>query len=330
MSNIGASSRSRPRVGLVVAFATLGDEERKSVEVAWDAASAAAKHWTPAFVAYGLDPVTELAGRADILVYLGESSRFAGVAAEASRTVPVLLVKSTVAALLNHEPGAAPRYRMCTSVRGVSGALASVAPLAPTVDWETLPWPRDLAKPHMDAAERSYVNLSVGAFREAAEARGIRWRSGLPMDSELFSVFLTMHEPASAILAQTALKTWPQCTVLTADGMVSPRAPDGSKWSARLLRVRHWSRQSRSESNRRFREALGEAPPDFDSAGMVFGAMCYLDGAFSEGVSPDQLHLAGWHPGPLGPMRMTPSGRPQPERVVFLRGAQMQVVRIAH
>jgi hypothetical protein len=61
---------------------------------------------------------------------------------------------------------------------------------------------------------------------------------------------------------------------------------------------------------------------------MLFGAMRFLEGAFAAGALPTELHLAGTFPGPLGPMRMTPSGRPEPERLVVFRGGDMKVVTI--
>ena len=330
MSNRDAELRSKKRVGLVVAFAALGDEERHAVEIAWNHAIASAVNWTPAFAAFGLESITDRACASDILVYLGESSRFERVAGEASQRVPVVLVKSTVEELLHRESGSPPRYRMCTGVTGIAKALASVAPLAPTVDWQTLPWPRDvMGLLHLDNAEQSYVDISVAAFRSAAEGRGIRWQRRLPNGGQTFSVFLTMHDPSAAMLAQTALRLWPQCTVLAADGMVATRAPGGEKWPERMLRVRHWSPRSHSTSNRLFREAVrGKRLPDYDSAGMVFGALCFLDRAFATGVLPEELHFAGRHAGPLGLMRMTLSGQPQPERLVVFQGDRMKVITV--
>jgi len=319
------------RVGLVVAFANLGEGERRAAETAWERAVACAEHWRPAFAAYGLTPVTEQARDADILVYLGESSRFEGVAGEASRATPVVFVKSTVEELLARPSGYAPRYRMCTGVRGIARALASVAPPGPTVDWKTLPWPQDVARwTALEDAEMSYVNASIAAFRQAAEARGMAWTTGLPARDEPFSVFLTMHDPGAAILAETALRLWPRCTVLAADGMVSTRAPSGEPWPARLLRVRHWVEGADSESTRAFRARMGGRPlPDFDSAGMLFGTLYFLDRAFGAGGLPGALEDAGDHPGPLGSVRMTASGRPDPERIVVLAGERFRIVEIA-
>lgn len=322
---------SKPvRVGLVVAFANLGEGERQAAKVAWECAVAWAEHWRPAFAAYGLDSVAERAQQSDILVYLGESSRFERVAGEASRHVPVVFVKSTVEGLLNRPEGYAPRYRMCTGVNGIARALASMAPPGPTVDWLTLPWPEDVVRwMHLDQAEASYVRASLGAFREAAEARGIPWTTSLPPQGEAFSVFLTMHDPGAAILADTALRLWSHCTVLAADGMVSTSAPDGSPWSSRVLRVRHWVPGVESESNRAFRQQMqGDPIPDYDSAGMLFGTLYFLDHAFAAGASPCSLEKAGEQLGPLGPLRMTPSGKPDPERVIVLAGEEAHVVEV--
>jgi hypothetical protein len=332
MSNEHARSEraGQVRVGLVVAFAALGNTEEQAIQLAWECATTRAAHWLSAFVAFGLEPVTAQAQGADILVYLGESSRFDNVAGQASGHTPILFVKSTVEELLARPLGAAPRYRMCTGVHGIARALASVAPLAPTVDWQTVPWPAsDRALTHLDEAEMSYVETSVGAFRTAAEKRGIPWRRGLPEGDGPFSVFLTMHDPAAAQLAETALGRWPQATVLAADGMVATRAPSGGSWPERLVRVRHWSPRSRSASNRLFRDALATRPmPDFDSAGMLFGTMCYLDGVFGKGEGASTLEAAGAHTGPLGPMRMTAFGRPEPERIMLFRGERSSTVTI--
>lgn len=325
-----SSQRDKVRVGLVVAFAALGEGERRAAETAWACAVAGAQNWTPAFEAYGLDPVTEQAQTADVLVYLGESSRFQGVAGEASQSVPVVFVKSTVEELLHRPPNAAPRYRMCTGVKGVARALASVAPSGPTVDWKALPWPESVVRlTELDKAEESYVRISVGAFREAAEERGIPWTAEVPAGEQPFSVFLTMHDPAAAKLADAALRLWPNCTVLAADGMVSTASPTGKPWPDRLARVRHWATQSQSESTEAFRELLrGKSLPDFDSAGMLFGTLYFLDHAFGAGAAPSRLESAGEQPGPLGPVTMTASGRPQPERVVIFQGDQVKVVEI--
>ena len=330
MSTGGALSANRFRVGLVVAFAALGEAEQNAVEMAWNCATASAAHWEPAFMAVGLKSVAEEARKADILVYLGESSRFQDVAGEASQRVPIVFVKSTVEDLLDRPADAAPRYRMCTGVKGIARALASVAPPVPTVDWQTLPWPESVVHlTELDEGERSYVNTSIAAFREAAEERDIPWVTGLPSGDNAFSTFLTMHDPAAAVLADTMLCLWPQCNVLAGDGMVSTRTPGGEKWPQRLIRVRHWSSRSRSTGNRLFREAVGNEPlPDFDSCGMLFGTMCFLDSAFSAGGQPAKLESAGRHPGPLGPMRMTCSGRPQPERIIVFRGQQSKVLTI--
>jgi hypothetical protein len=317
------------RVGLVVAFAALGELEEHATRLAWSCAVDCATHWEPAFSAFGLESVTAPAQGADILVYLGESSRFQDVAGEASQETPVVFVKSTVEDLLVRAAGAAPRYRMCTGVTGIAQALASVTPMAPSVNWQTLPWPESVASlTHLDPAELSYVNASVGAFREACARRGIPWLEGLP-EHGAFSVFLTMHDPAAAVLSDTALRLWPESTVLAADGMVSTRAPGGTPWPEQLIRVRHWSPQGRSDCNRRFRKALrDESLPDFDSAGMLFGTMCFLNAAFASGGQPARLDAAGRHPGPLGPVGMTPVGRPQPERIIVLRGEQSSVVTV--
>jgi len=330
MLNPSVSSPNSVQVGLVVAFAALDEVEQRAVEATWQCAVASATHWKPAIATFGLDPVSEQARNVDILVYLGESSRFDGVAGEAAQRVPVVFVKSTVEELLIRPPDAAPRYRMCTGVRGIAWALASVAPMAPTVDWKTLPWPnsvRDLTE--LDEAELSYVNTSVEAFREAAEKRDIPWVIGLPGGDETFSVFLTMHDPTAAVLAEKALRLWPQCTVLAADGMVSSRAPSGQRWPEQLARVRHWSSHSHSKSNDLFREAMGNQPlPDFDSAGMLFGTMNFLDSVFAAGGQPRALESAGTHPGPLGPLRMTTSGRPLPERIMIFHGEQSEVLTV--
>ncbi|MDZ7295569.1 MAG: hypothetical protein ONB14_09140 [candidate division KSB1 bacterium] len=322
--------KDRVRVGLVVAFANISEGERHAAEVAWECAVACAGHWKPAFVAYGLDSVTERAREADIVVYLGESSRFERVAGEASRHVPVVFVKSTVERLLERPEGYAPRYRMCTGVNGIARALASMAPPGPSVEWTTLPWPEDVVRwTHLDQAEASYVQASVDAFREAAEARGIPWSAGLPPQGEPFSVFLTMHDPGAAILANTALRLWSHCTVLAADGMVSTSAPDGTPWPPRVLRVRHWVASVESESNRAFRQQMRSDPiPDYDSAGMLFGTLYFLDHAFAAGASPCSLEEAGEQPGPLGTLRMTPSGKPDPERVIVLAGEEAHVVEV--
>lgn len=321
----------RIQLGLVVAFANLGEGEWQAAKVAWECALGCAQHWRPAFASFGLNSIANLARAADALVYLGESSRFQRVAGEASRHVPVVFVKSTVEGLLDRPKGYAPRYRMCTGVNGIARALAAMAPPGPSVHWTTLPWPEDVAHwTHLDDAEASYVRASVDAFQEAAEARGIPWVSGLPPQGQPFSVFLTMHDPGAAILADTALRLWSRCTVLAADGMVSTSAPDGTPWPPRILRVRHWVGSVDSESNRAFRDQMcGEPAPDFDSAGMLFGTLYFLDRAFGTGAPPTALEAAGTQAGPLGPMQMTPSGRPAPERVIVLAGGQAHVVEVA-
>lgn len=317
------------RVGLSVTFAALAPAERSAIEHAWKAAARVAGRWRPAFLAKGVEPITDRA-EIDLLVYLGESSRFEQVAGNLASRVPIVFVKSTVEELLATSPGAPRRYRFCTGVRGISQALASVAPKVPTVDWQSVPWGEGLAPMcHLDEAEGRYVATSIAAFREAAQAGGIAWRTGVPPGAEPFSVFLTVHDPAAATLAEAALGRWPHCTVLAADGMVATRAPGGNSWPSRLIRVRHWSPRIRSTSNRLFRAALdGERMPDFDSAGMLFGTMIFLDAAFGHGVPPDRLEEAGPHPGPLGLTGLTVSGRPQPERLVVFQGQRLQVVTI--
>lgn len=320
----------RVQVGLVVAFAALGEAEEAAVETAWRCAAEMVSAWQPAFAAYGLDPIPAHGNGADLIVYLGESSRFEAVAGAAARNVPIMLVKSTVETLLQRPAGMARRYRMSTGVDGIAEALASVAPTAPTVDWRTLPWPesvKDLLK--LDPDEGRYVTNSIAGFRTAAERRGIRWMEALPADDAPFSVFLTMHDPTAALLADAALQRWPGCAILAADGMVAMQAPDGEPWPTRLMRVRHWSPAVDSASNRRYREALGGGElPDFDSPGMLFGTLNYLDGVFAAGADAGRLEEFGMHEGPLGPMRMTPSGRPEPERLIVFQGPEMSVVSI--
>ena len=125
-----------------------------------------------------------------------------------------------------------------------------------------------------------------------------------------------MHDPLASRLASAALELWPQCTVLTADGMVSERAPDGSPWPPRLYRVRHWSPRARSQANQGFRAALGGPLPEYDTAGLLFGSLAWLDAAFAAGVAPDALDQAPAGPGPLGRLRLAPGGRPVPERLI--------------
>ncbi len=320
---------TRARVGLVVAFASLGQQDERAVRAAWSAAARVATAWKPTFAAFGLEPVPAEAHGADLIVYLGESSRFQGVAGEATRNTPVVLVKSTVEELLERPAGSAMRYRMCTGVDGIATALATIAPPAPTVDWRTLPWPADLASlKQLEPAEETYVAKSLAAFKRAANTYGFHWHSGLPANDQPFSVFLTMHDPAAALLADAALSLWPQCTVLAGDGMSANCAADGTPWSARLCRVRHWSRLARSLSTRVFQDTLGKPLPDLDSAGMVFGTLFFIDRALAAGAAPERLHEAGRHPGPLGVMRLTASGHPEPERIVVLRGTKMNIVKI--
>jgi hypothetical protein len=314
-------------VGLVVTFAAITKAEEHAVKIAWDCAARGATAWMPAFATFGLEPLAADARGADLIVYLGESSRFQSVLGDATQNVPVVLVKSTIEELLDRPVGAAMRYRMCTGVNGIAQALAAVAPRVPTVDWQTLPWPAAAAHLMLDEAERRYVTRSMNAFREAAQARGIPWVDHLKGDQP-FSVFLTMHDPLAARLADAALKTWPECTVLAADGMSAMHAPDGASWSERLVRVRHWSPHSRSASNRLFRATAGEPLPDLDSPGMVFGTLCFLDGVFAAGAAPGRLEDAGQQTGPLGPMRMTASGHPEPERIIVFQGSKMRVVTI--
>jgi hypothetical protein len=317
----------RIQVGLVVAFADLGETEHEAVETTWDSAEASAEHWRPTGFAYGLEPIGDEMVESDILVYLGESSRFLNVVRPALKSTPTLLVKSTVDELLARAPEDAPRYRMCTSVKGIASTLASLAPRVPSVAWDALPWP-DSVRHYLDldSGERSFVETSVAAFREAAERRGIPWRTSKPEEGDRFSIFLTMHDPAAARLADTALTRWPECTVLAADGMVSTTRPNGEPWPERVARVRHWSPNIASVSNRAFSEALGGDLPDFDSAGMLFGALFFLDRCLAAGAAPAGLERAGERPGPLGLMELTASGRPEPERIVVFRGETARVV----
>lgn len=331
MNALQTESSALKRVGLAVVFASLGEAEHQAVELAWQAACRTARHWQPAFIQYGIQPLTASPADVDVLVYLGESSRFDTVAGELTRSVPVVLVKSTVEELMELSSGAARRYRMSTGVDGIGGALAHVAPQAPSVEWTGLPWPEAL-RPllHLDEAEARYVNKSIQAFRQTAAQRGIAWQSELLDGGQPFSVFLTMHDPAAARLAEAALELWPQCTVLTADGMVSTVAPSGQPWPERMLRVRHWSPEADSTANRIFHDALqGAALPDFDSPGMTFGTLVYLEHALAAGALPTALEEAGDQPGPLGDMRMLASGKCRPERLIVFRGGERMVVEVA-
>ncbi len=325
------NNKNTPRVGLAVVFAALGKEEENSVVEMWAAAGKMEKSWQPAFCEFTIDPLKASAEDLDVLVYLGESSRFERVAGKLSEQVPVVFVKSTVEELMEWPQASARRYRMSTGVNGIARALAAAAPLVPSVDWTTLPWPHDLL-PHiyLDEAEGRYVNKSLGAFRHAVEARGAAWLSGLPAGNAPFSVFLTMHDPAAALLAEAALSLWPQCTVITADGMVSTVSPSGKPWLERLIRVRHWSPQVPSHCNQLFRQVLnGAALPDFDSPGMTYGTLVFLDHAFKAGAGAHHLDSAGKQPGPNGNMQMTVSGMSDPERLILFRGDRMEIAEIA-
>jgi hypothetical protein len=324
----GSPENRRVRIGVAVTFAALSEVERLAVEESLRCACNAAENWELAFVNYGLDPIDGSAN-ADLLVYLGESSRFDSVAGQLAQRIPVVFIKSTVENLLIRPQGSAMRYRMSTGVLGIAQALAGSAPLIPSVDWTSLPWPADLLQYlHLDPAEQGYVTISIDTFRQAAARRGIEWRQGLPASGQAFSIFLTMHDPAAAFLADYALRTWPQCTVIAADGMSSTAAPDGSPWPDRLIRVRHWTALSRSQSNLLYRSILGAPLPDIDSPGMLFGTLHLLDAIFSTGGSPEVLEKGGRKPGPLGLMRMTSSGHPDPERVIIFRGRKWSIFNI--
>lgn len=323
--------KQAPRVGLAVVFAAPGEEEEKSIAAAWDAAGRMEKSWQPAFSIFGIDPLPAGSEDIDILVYLGESSRFERVAGSLSQKVPVIFVKSTVEELLDRPLASARRYRMSTGVNGIARALAGAAPLAPSVKWTSLPWPDDLLPlVRLDEAEQRYVNKSLDAFRSAVKERGLAWLEGMPEDGKPFSVFLTMHDPAAAKLAEAALNLWPQCTVLTADGMVSTVSPSGTPWPERMVRVRHWSPLAASRSNDLFSLALnGGSLPDFDSPGMMFGTLVFLDHAFRAGAKADHLEDAGPQPGPDGMMKMTASGKSNPERLILFRGDKMEITEIS-
>jgi hypothetical protein len=317
------------RIGVAVTFAALGEIERQAVEAALRCAREAAGNWVLAFDNYGLAPIDPNRQDVDLLVYLGESSRFNSVAGGLAQRVPVVFIKSTVESLLDRPAGSAPRYRMSTGVLGIAQALGQAAPLAPTADWTSLPWPEELAGlVHLDPGEQGYVNISLETFREAAQRRGIEWVRGLPPGGQPFSVFLTMHDPAAARLAHYALTHWPQCTVIAADGMSSTTAPDGSPWPDRLIRVRHWTALSRSASNLRYHEQLGQPLPDIDSPGMLFGTLFFLDALLGAGADPACLEATGRALGPLGALRMTASGHPDPERVIIFRGRKWSVSKI--
>jgi hypothetical protein len=312
-----------------VTFAALGDVERQAVEEALRCAVSSAGNWELVFANYGLTPIAGAMPGVDLLVYLGESSRFESVAGALAQRVPVVFIKSTVESLLDRPAGSAMRYRMSTGVLGIAQALAQAAPLAPTVDWTSLPWPAELAGlVHLDPGEQGYVDISLGTFRQAAARRGITWTSGLPVNGKAFSVFLTMHDPAAARLADYALRTWAQCTVIAADGMSSTAAPDGRPWPERLVRMRHWTAFSRSASNERFRDLLGQPLPDIDSPGMLFGTLFFLDTLLGTGADPACLEAAGRALGPLGLLRLTATGQPDPERVILLRGRKWSVSKI--
>ena len=323
------SSNQRTRIGVAVVFAALGDVERQAVEEALRCAVASMGNWELAFTTYGLNPIAGNTSGVDLLVYLGESSRFESVAGKLAKRVPVVFIKSTVESLLDHPTDSAMRYRISTGVLGIAQALAQAAPLAPTVDWTSLPWPAELAGlVHLDPGEQGYVDISLSTFRQAAAQRGIPWTSGLPENGKPFSVFLTMHDPAAARLADYALHTWPLCTVIAADGMSSTVAPDGSPWPERLLRIRHWTALSRSASNKRYRSLLRQPLPDIDSPGMLFGTLFFLDALLGAGADPTCLEAGGRALGPLGLLRLTATGRPDPERVILLHGSKWSVSKI--
>ena len=324
-----SSHSRRTRIGVAVTFAALSQVEHLAVEESLRRACSLAENWELAFVNYGLKPIDSSTSTPDLLVYLGESSRFENVAGQIAQRVPVVFVKSTVEELLIRPAGGPMRYRMSTGVFGIAQALAGSAPLVPTVDWTSLPWPAALAQYlHLDPGEQSYVTISIDTFRQAAAQRGIQWQHGLPANGQPFSIFLTMHDPAAASLADYALRTWPQCTVIAADGMSSTAAPNGSPWPDRLIRVRHWTALSRSQSNLLYRSALGASLPDIDSPGMLFGTLHLLDTLLGAGAQPESLEKGGRKPGPLGLMRMTTSGHPDPERVIIFRGHKWNVINI--
>jgi hypothetical protein len=183
---------------------------------------------------------------------------------------------------------------------------------------------------HPEEAEQRYMEKSLTAFRIATNRRNISWQKGLPKTGP-FSVFLTMHDPLAALLADTALKLWPQCTPIAADGMSSICSPEGESWPERLIRVRHWTAHSHSTSNLLYRQISGgQSIPDFDSPGMLFGTLNFIDKAASAGFGSEELENAGRHPGPLGLIRMMPSGQPNPERVIIFHGQKWSVVPVKY
>jgi hypothetical protein len=126
------NSTRRTRIGVAVTFAALGDVERQAVEEALRCAVSSAGNWELVFANYGLTPIAGAMPGVDLLVYLGESSRFESVAGALAQRVPVVFIKSTVESLLDRPAGSAMRYRMSTGVLGIAQALAQAAPLAPT------------------------------------------------------------------------------------------------------------------------------------------------------------------------------------------------------
>ena len=313
-------------MALVVSFSALGQAEASSIAGVIAGMQGMLTDAVIEKVYFTIDEITDLDG-VDLVVYLGESSRFETTLGENRSRVPVVFVKSTMDHLMKREASDAPRYRMCMGVADIVTALARIAPLKACVDPADLDWgPAAGHITGMDAAERFFVSESIAAFRETYESLGGRWAREVPENGE-FLVFLPMHDPAASALAEIAIEKWPGCTVLAGDGMTQMTMAEGEPWPANVMRVRHWSAGFDSPCNRRLME-LAEAEGiaqciDFDSCGMLFGAVMAAEQAY---VQNGRDLARTPFDGPLGEACFGSGGEIEPGRLVAMKGEELSVV----
>lgn len=308
---------------IVIGFLDMAAEERTAIDIAIKAALNHLVHSCISHVHIGVSPL-KIDKKTDVIIYLGESSRYHTIIQAYEHVIPSVLVKSTMNHLLSESASKTPKYRMCATLTELIRGLVKNNEMSQYVDFRIMDWGEmtdDISA--MDNAEKTFVDNSLDTLQAIILENSLTWLTQVPNND--FCLFLPMHEPLVSRMAAYAIGKWPRAHVFSGDGMTSTHRPNGESWGPRLKFIRHWSSQLNTPDVKKIEPFCQSPIPDSDSLGLLFNTILSIDSLACYDLKKLNGH---WFQGPFVQSRFNDNGEITPKKAVVIHQENARLVSI--